>query len=169
MILFTSAKLSSLLGIKNKLRPEEEAHPLTLWNAQLFSVDKRKCIITMNKATLCSLVALDVLKKDVVPFEVFFWKAFMTSLKREQLHTTEVEQKIRAACLPIHVSTIDNDKKIIGTINDHAWAVKHHAFACDHVSQVESEKAEAQLTRTPCGAIRYDYLFDRMKKVLENL
>jgi hypothetical protein len=169
MILFTSSKLSSLLAIKTKLQPEANAHPLQYWNAQLFSVDKRKCIIMTNKTTLYSLLALDVVKKDIVPFEVFFWKALVANLKNTGLHTPAIEASLRKTCLPIHVSTTNNDKKVIGTMNDHIYTVKYFAWDTNHISDLEVAKMEERLNDTPCGANGYEYPVKRMKAVLGNL
>lgn len=112
--IFCSAKLSKLLGLKTRL----ESISLENWNAHLFALDGRKCLVFVHKDTLYSFVLFDVLKKDLKDFEKSFVTGFLEQLNNDGLLTPAIEEKIQTAYKSLQLSTTDGDKITIGNLND---------------------------------------------------
>ncbi|HMQ76040.1 MAG TPA: hypothetical protein PKE21_08800 [Flavobacteriales bacterium] len=108
-----TAKLAKLLGVK---APNTVADA-DGWNANLFPIAGRKCIILVHKATFFSLIKYDVVKADLKDFPGFF-----RYLLREQLllqwpmHTAAIDAWL-GTLAPAVLSTSDNDKRTIGVMN----------------------------------------------------
>lgn len=108
-----TSKLATLLGVKASAAHADADG----WNANLFPIAGRKCIIITHKATFFSLVKYDVLKADLKDFPVFF-----EGLLHQQLL---LQWPMRAAAIdawlssldPAQLSTSDNDKRTLGVMN----------------------------------------------------
>ena len=123
--IFISTKLSNLIG-KSRLSLFDKSHLSSKddWNAQLFTVDRRKCIIITNKATLYSAVRLDILKRDLSDLKLFFIDALLNQLKSDQLYSNKGEGYLSDNLAKLIFTTTDNDKKVIGSMNDMIYQLK---------------------------------------------
>lgn len=112
-LIHCTSKLAKLLGVKTATAMADTDG----WNANLFPIAGRKCIIITHKITFFSLIKYDVLKADLKDFPTFF-----SGLLREQLH---LQWPMHAAAIDAWMSglqraeltTSDNDKRTIGVMN----------------------------------------------------
>jgi len=163
---FFSNKLATLLNIpKSRLTAIPTEDNFSLWNAQLFSVDKRKCLIVTNKKTLYSFVALDILKKDIEDFKTFFIDRLFRQLQHDNLLTTELKTLIEKDFQAVNLLTTDNDKKTIGSMNDYIYHTKDFIYRKSHISHVDSYSIAGLLNDIPMGALKYAKPIERVNKL----
>lgn len=112
-LIHCTAKLAKLL----KLKPAMPLPDADGWNANLFPIAGRKCIILTNKATFFSLIKFDVLKPDLNDFPTFFHDLLKEQLHCQwPMHGPAIEawlNKMPSAAL----TGSDNDKRTIGVMN----------------------------------------------------
>ena len=113
-IVFCSAKLGKLLGVKNRL----PSISMNNWNGHLFFLEGRKCLVFIHKETLYSFVLFNVLKKDLVDFETVFTKHLLQQLHAEFQISEKLEEAVRMDLGEVELSTTDGDKIAIGYLND---------------------------------------------------
>ncbi len=77
-----------------------------------------------NKATLYSAVRLDILKRDLSDVKNFFIDALLKQLKSDQLYSNKVEGFLANNLEKLIITTTDNDKKVIGSMNDMIYQLK---------------------------------------------
>ena len=117
-----SKKLSDLLGLKRKR--DELSDSCEKWNGHLFYLDKRKCLVFMHKETLYAVVVLDILKKDLENLNQLFIDSFIQQLYSDNILPHGKENKIRNDYKQISFQSTNNDKSLIGSINDCVLRIK---------------------------------------------
>ncbi len=113
-IVFCSAKLSKLIGLKQRL----PSISLNNWNGHLFTLERRKCIAFVHKETLYSFVLFDVLKSDLKEFKELFLRKFLEQLQFDNLLSPELAVKITNDFNTFELSTTDGDRSTIGYLSD---------------------------------------------------
>lgn len=113
-IVFCSAKLSKLIGLKTRL----PSISIDNWNTHLFPMKGRKCLVFAHKETCYSFVIFDVLKKDLADFKKLFIDNFLKQLSNDGLLTDDYKNKIMSDFNEFEISTTDGDKSAIGFLND---------------------------------------------------
>jgi hypothetical protein len=124
--IFLSTKLAAIVG-NDRLLPVDKlqkADFINDWNAQLFIVDRRKCVIFTNKETLYSFVRLNIVKKDLVDLNAFFISSLFNQLKSDGLYNKKEEDFWLDNFKKLTFYRTDNDKKIIGSMNDFIYQLK---------------------------------------------
>ena len=123
---YISTKLADLIGPARLSQVDNAIISKSLidWNAQLFSVDRRKCILVTNKQTLYSFVRLNILKHDLKDLNNFFITSLFRQLKADNLYDQKAEDYWLDEFSKISFARTDNDKKVIGTMNDIIFQMK---------------------------------------------
>ncbi len=125
-IIYCSTKLATLIGTQ-RLAPivqQNESGSLNAWNAQLFTIQRRKCILVANKATLYSIVRLDVLKKDLNDLSSFFIKSLSIQLKADGLYDDYDLSFWLGSNSEVSFCRTDNDRPVLGSITDLIYQLK---------------------------------------------
>jgi hypothetical protein len=94
------------------------------WNGHLFSVDRKRCFIFMNNLTCYSIVMVNIQKKNTKDFGNIFKERLIRQLDFDLNLNEEKEIKLRKELNNILLTKSNNDKKIIGTINQHVENLK---------------------------------------------
>ena len=166
--IYCSAKLSTLLGLPKK--PKENSTAAVdshCWNAMLFYLNKRKCLLFMHKPTLYSFLTLDITKKDLADFPKFFRQHFTDQLLADQLITERTKVMLEQDYGSIFLKPTDNDKKVIGSMNDCIFRVRYYdGRDVDGISLSATHIAH-YFNKTPMGAIDYAHPVERMKGFIE--
>jgi len=169
--IYVSTKLATLIG-KARLLPRDKVQvsdSVTDWNAQLFSLDRRKCIMITNKVTLYSLVRLDILKKDLNELPKFFINSLFDQLKADGLYNDKEENFWLDNFSNIEFSATDNDKKVIGSMNDMIYQLKVAIlYKTSGLENPSNIKAGQYVNDIPMGLIQYRNPLDKMRDLKNN-
>lgn len=170
-IIFFSANLLPLVG-KDRLMTLNnipEPDPRASWNARLFYLNGRKCIIWTNKATLYSIVRLNVRIKDFIDLTALFLSTLFVQLKHDGLYN-EVQENYWLDNIPNFVfAKTDNDKKLIGSMNDFIGQIKTGiSLGSTLLKQVNNISVANYLNTMPMGLINNNYPLDSFRDVINN-
>ena len=113
-IIFCSTKLSKLIGLKTRL----PSISIDNWNAHLFALQGRKCLVFVHKETFYSFVVFDILKRQLTDFKQVFTYRFIDQLGNDNLLSDELKNSIKQDFQNFELSTTDGDKSTIGYVND---------------------------------------------------
>jgi hypothetical protein len=167
--IFCSAKLSTLLGLPKipKDHSTAAADPHS-WNAMLFYLNKRKCLLFMHKSTLFSFLVLDIVKKNLFDFPRFFRQHFMDQLLADQLLSPQINTLLESEYDSIALMPTDNDKKVLGSMNNHILTIRYYDSREGDTLTLRATYVGHQLNRTPMKPIGCDYSVEKMKEFLVN-
>jgi len=167
--IFCSLKLSKLLGVSREQTIMRDVGDYSdYWNAHLFYLSKRKCIIFINKSSLYSFVILDFIKKDIDPFPKFFIENFLRQLKSDNILTLKYKEFVENVYQNIVLMPTDNDKKIIGSMNDCIYQIGVYADMNSGIEYLDSNFIGQRLNDTPRGSINYFFPFEAMNEIIKN-
>jgi hypothetical protein len=155
--LFVSAKLSKFVGGSQLASPMPADDDFRYyWNAHLFYVAKRKCIIITNKRTLYNIVLLDVLKKDMKIFDAMFYSALRVQLIKDNLFDEPEQVYWKSHSTAINFFPTDNDKKVIGSINEFIYQLTVGiSYDVEQLRILNDSTAASYINESPMKAIGY--------------
>lgn len=123
--IFCTKKLERLVG-KAYIQPEPKNDILGSWNANIFPVQGRKCLILMNDQTYYSLLFLDILKKDLLKFHLIFVERLIEQLSFDRVDfPVDCTPLIMDDLTPRFLST-NNNRKVLGTMNEFIYEAEYH-------------------------------------------
>ncbi|MGB3182905.1 MAG: hypothetical protein WBB45_16050 [Cyclobacteriaceae bacterium] len=175
MNIYCTNKLEKLIGKKLMAEEPEPVGPLGNWNANLFSLNGRKCLMVINDVTYYPIILLDILKKDIVNFHQCFHTRLMHQLYFDKITVPEsCRPKLEAACEPRFLKT-NNNRKALGTINSLTYELEANFYEgfggiLDPIIEPELNN---KLTSTLVGALKpkqFDYgvPLKEMDKFIQN-
>ena len=123
--IFLSTKFSKLIGPDRLTRVQRfEKRSPNDWNAHLFPVNGRKCILVTNKGTLYSFVRLNILKKDLQDLAAFFANSLTRQLIVDGFSETKIFIQWLESFSELNFRGTDNDKSVLGSMNDIIFQLK---------------------------------------------
>lgn len=169
-------KLEKLVGKKLMSSVAGSGYPLGTWNANLFPLNGRKCLIAMNDVSYYTLIFLDILKKDLNNFQGLFYKRLIEQLDYDHIgFPVGSAPKLMGHCEPAFLST-NNNRKVLGTMNDFVYQVEYHFYEDYSGDFTNTNICELnhRLTNNLVGALKpkkFDYgrPIEEMKKLLESI
>ena len=166
--IYCSAKLASFIGNDRLTSVDKSSltNPLAHFNAHLFYFGGRKCIIFTNKATLYTVVRLDVLKKDIKELGYFFQSSLKNQLKADNLFD---EDKFWQPFFsePVFCRT-DNDKRVLGSMNDFIYQLTDAMAYGDLRLNLTDTNAGTNVNTLPMGMIGYISPIESLTKLKRN-
>jgi hypothetical protein len=143
------------------------AGPLGGWHANLLRIDRRKCVLFTQNATLFSFL-VPGLKK---PHYENFLEVFRQSLFKRLLHE-EIPQRQIEAILDEHREIViakTNNRSVLGSMNDLAFQLRYQIVAQGGLENVDLYELNRYLNRIPMGAINAIYSIDELKALLSKV
>ncbi|MFA0964466.1 hypothetical protein AB9P05_21850 [Roseivirga sp. BDSF3-8] len=176
MNIYCTNKLEKLIGKKLMAEEPEPEGLLGNWNANLFPLKGRKCIILVNDVTYYPIILLDVLKKDLLNFHELFYERLIMQLSFDGIAVSEeCKLKLKSASEP-HFLKTNNNRKVLGTITNFIYELEAHFYRRygGIMDPVLVPELNNRLTRTLVGAIKpkqFDYGVpkEEMEVLLQNI
>ena len=166
--IYCSLKLVTLLDVPRKSKElNQDASDTAGWNAMLFYLNKRKCLLFMHKPTLYCFLALDIVKKDLIEFNRFFLQHLTDQLFADRLLSEKTKSFLDSISENILLKPTDNDKRIIGSMNDCIYRIRFYSQRDDSQS-LNPTYIGRHLNETPMGALKHAFPVDMMKVFIEN-
>ena len=174
--IFCTKKLEKLVG-KTLIATEPTSDQLLgNWNANLFPLNGRKCLIVMNDVTYYCLIFLDILKKDILNFHELFYQRLIEQLDYDQVDfPVACASKLMTVCEPVFLQT-NNNRKVLGTMNEFVFELEYH-FHMDYYgdfNRTNLPELNHRLTDNLVGALsskkhEFGRPIEEMKKLLEKV
>jgi hypothetical protein len=124
--IFCSRKLESLLPKSNLIaRADVTPSPIGDWNAHLFTLERKKCLILVNNLSYFVVFINNITKKDLTNMEALVVPRIMEQLQSELKLSGAEAQKLEGMLRSLILARTNNDKRALGVINDsiYIWTV----------------------------------------------
>ena len=150
---YCTKKLKDFIGNVGDTLPENHNEiKLSDWNAHLFFVDKRKCLVFVNILTYYCVFVKDVLKKDMKNID----QIFHNRLKEQLFHDLGMSGFNKVNFLvdgsELDFNKTNNNKKVIGRINDFVYTFKTHCrIKYGHLDQMRLVYENGLINETLTG------------------
>ncbi len=151
---YCTKKLKDYIGDVDETLPADYNDlKLSDWNAHLFFVDKRKCIVFVNVLTYYSVFIADTVKKDLKNMDEIFLKRLNEQLHHDGLAVKGHENgSLLTDGTKIRFIKTNNNKKVIGRINDFVHMFKVHvAYKYGHLSATDVVYENGLINTTSTG------------------
>jgi len=154
--IFCTNKLKDFFGtVEQNLPTEQVSSEFGDWNGHLFWVDKRKCLIFMNNKTNYSIFLSDILKKDLRNFPNIFRQRLIEQLTNDKIIDQNDISFANEICGELALYKTNNDRRILGTINDFIHHFKANCFRkYEHLSVMDIVYETGLINTIPTGKPR---------------
>jgi len=136
-------KITDLLKIvPETYKPEDDTSVLGSWYANLFLVERKKCLIFVNSRTLFSFVVINQTKKDIEQISNMFKRNLL-----KRLHAESISPDIIARIMKDHEKiTIckTSDRRILGSMNELIFHFRVHCEMEEGLAKIDMNKANTQ-------------------------
>lgn len=95
------------------------------WNGHLFTVDRKRFILLTNDKTAYSFVLVDIKKKDLKDFNDLFRESLIRQLDFDLRINERQEIELRNALMDLRLTKTNNNKRILGTMNEFITTIKY--------------------------------------------
>lgn len=124
-IIYCTQKFETVVG-KKRIVKSDKSSPLGNWNANVFMVSKKNCVILMNDVSYYSVLLIDFKKIDLINFHEVFAERFLKQLENDEISfPSEFTDKITKELQPVFLTT-NNNRKVLGAIQDATLDMKRY-------------------------------------------
>ena len=96
---YCTKKLQDFIGNVEQVLPADMNNiVLSDWNAHMFFLDKRKCLIFVNNLTFYTVFIIDVLKRDIKNLNSIFLNRFIEQLVNDKVIEAKLYIKHTFSC-----------------------------------------------------------------------
>ena len=153
--IYCTKKLEKLIG-KKLIKQEAQNSRLGNWNANIFHLQRRKCLILMNDTTYYSLLFLDIRKADLLQFSELFYQRLI-----EQFDFDKIDFPIECSSKLINETSAqflptNNNRKVLGTMKQFVLDLDYY-FYYDYngqISKINTCELNHRLTNNLVGALK---------------
>ena len=150
--IFCSQKLEKFLGKIDTMTKDEREAPLGNWNGHLFHVDRKRCLIFLNSKTCYCLLMTAVTKQKIGDIQIFFRERLIRQLNNDFTLTESREVNIRQHLGDTRICETNNDRNVIGTMNQFVKTIPYYTKRFGAVENWEELKMSHLLNETPVDA-----------------
>ena len=141
--------------------------PLGDWYGNIFTIDRRKCIIFINESTLFVCLTIGVTKSDYRHIVPFFVDVLAQTLRNEGFNESDV-----ALILSLHSDLTvgrTQNRSTIGSLNNRVLDTKHIIQYDGGLASCDDATVTHLLNVTPMGPIGYSNGLVQMQSFLAGL
>ncbi|MFD0991060.1 DUF6933 domain-containing protein [Mariniflexile jejuense] len=152
---YCTKKLQSFIKeVEEKLPANLSEISLSDWNAHLFFIEKRKCIIFINNITFYSVFLTDILKKDLKTIDIIFKERLKEQLIHDKIIETDESTESIFPGMKLKFYRTNNNKKVIGRINDFVDMFKIHcSYKYENFNEMNIIHENGLINGTPTGKL----------------
>ena len=174
--IFCTKKLQNLVGKKLIASEQQSDELLGNWNANIFTMNRRKCLIVMNDTTYYCLLFLDILKKDLLNFQELFYQRLIEQFDYDGLNfPLDCSSKLLNACEPNFLGT-NNNRKVLGTMNKYVYEIEyffhldyHGDFSLVNLPELNNRFSNDLVGALKPGKYEFGRPHEEMRKLLEKV
>ncbi len=163
MILRCTQKLLKELKPNFKGETQEEFF-LDSWHANIFYIERRKCVLVTNDSTLFTMFIPSLRKQDFDTFYHVFGQSIFKNLSNEEIPQNQIEVVLRA-CEKIKIAKTNN-RSVLGSMNDQKVQLECLIQAQGGLAHTDLYELNHKLNRHILSAIDYKYPIEVLKEKL---
>lgn len=166
MIFRCSLKVRNALGLKDSdliVEPDQDDRNFNDWYCNLITLDRHPCWLFTHEVSLFSFLAPGSRKTTPEKFGTIFRKELRASLEAEGFSAAESALLLWQG---IDAFSKARDRRIIGSMTDHALACKYHVNAVGSLDQIGLPELSRRLNETPMSYLRMGNATEALKTAL---
>jgi len=164
--IFTSKKLKKIIHKKIENSDLLVEGKLGNWNANVFYVAKKKCLLFVNAETFYSVIIPKFSMKDIDRIDELFIDCFYNQLLFEKVNT-EFETIVNIIG-KVNFQRTNNDRKIIGILNYNIEKLNYFKYKYPIFNSAVIREMTEKLNKTPFEQLGWKYPYERIKFLLES-
>jgi hypothetical protein len=166
MIIRCTARLLKEMGLTNADlgNNASEESELGEWYANLFFVERKKCVIFTNARTLFTFICFDVNRSEIKNSGKLFRIGFGKALLDEDLEGALI-QRLVDECRDVQFARTQ-DRSVLGVMVDHVKNIKWMVMRDGGLEKSDFSEIIKQLNRTPLLTRDFTYSIEELGKVL---
>jgi hypothetical protein len=134
------------------------------WYANIFYIDRKKCLICTNAKTLYTIYCFGINKEELTGLAKVVKVEFGKALLKEGV-TTEAAEHLLAGWNEVLIDkTID--KSILGSMNDYVRCAKWRIYDMGGFDCFDREEIRYETNRMPMSSLKYNSAREELKNVL---
>ena len=166
MIIRCTQKL--LAELKNKSTQEESARgPFWSWHANVFNLERRKCVLITNDTTLFTMFIPALKKPDFESFHFVIGQHLFKNFLHENIPQRQIEA-VLSECENIKYEKTNN-RSVLGAMNDKKSQLEYLISADGGVAGTDIYEINHKLNRIISRAVGYKYPIEMLKEKLQEI
>ena len=166
MIIRCTKKLLSEL----KVKPQQGGSPKDTfwsWHANVFHIERRKCVLVTNDTTLFSMFIPALRKPDFLSFQVIFGQLLFKNLLHEKIPQRQIEA-VLSECEVIQYEKTNN-RSVLGSMNDQRYQLEYFIHAEGGLASTDIYELNHYVNRNILSAIGYKNPIEMLKEKLHEI
>ncbi|PVV14337.1 MAG: hypothetical protein B6D72_04200 [gamma proteobacterium symbiont of Ctena orbiculata] len=162
-------KLQKEMGLKQPDLCAEEPRFSYLgpWHANLFHIDRRKCVLFINDKTLFNFIVPDVPRSQIKELDKLFKNHLSCVLAAEDFAEEERARILSEYDEGGFANT--SSKSVLGSMNDLAFHYKYSILNAGGVHSPTVPEIIRQLNRMPMGSLKYVFPIEALKDLYQTI
>lgn len=140
------------------------ANKLGGWHANVFHIERRKCVLVTNDLTLYAMFIPYLTKPDFKAFHIVFGQNLFKNLLYEKLLQSEIEIALEEY-QEIQYAKTDN-RSVLGTMNEQKFQIEYMIHAEGGLNDTDIYALNSKLNRIIYSPINYRYPIEMLKEKL---
>ena len=171
-IIYCTQKFETVVG-KSRIVKSDKSSPLGNWNANVFMVNRKNCVILMNDVSYYSVILIDFKKIDLMNFHEVFAERFLKQLENDEISfPSKFTDKITKELQPVFLTT-NNNRKVLGAIQDATLDMKRYITEdySDNIDYIDVDELNSNINEKILSVLGkkkrgYGYPNDAMQELL---
>lgn len=136
------------------------------WHANIFHIERRKCILITNDLTLYTMFIPYLKKDDFKTFHIVFGQNLFKNLLYEKISQREIETVLEEYREIQYAKT--DSRSVLGSMNDQKIQLEYIIYSEGGLDNTDIYKLNNKLNRNILSAINYKHPIDMLKNKLRN-
>jgi len=134
------------------------------WHANLFLIERRKCVLLTHDATLYSVFVPGLKKPEFARLDDVFGQRLFTTMRWDEFSQEQIERMLDACRVIRYTRT--NNRSVLGSMNDLRFQIEVTAQMDGGLDHVDLFDLHHRLNRIPKSAIGGKYSVERFREYL---
>ena len=134
------------------------------WYANIFRINRRKCVLFTNEPSLYSFLVPGLKKKELTNIKYVFLTNMKLNLQAEKIEEYIIN-KVVLEYNEIQFSKT-NSRSILGSMNDMKYQYEAFTYSDPEYSLRNILYINKKVNRTPMSAIKYAYSIEKLKECI---
>jgi hypothetical protein len=155
-----------------KVKPKSEESPkdsFWRWHANVFHIERRKCVLVTNDSTLFTMFIPTLKKPDFQSFHLIFGQQLFKNLLHEKTPQHQIEA-VLSECEDIQYERTNN-RSVLGSMNDQRYQLEYFIHAEGGLAMTDIYALNHYVNKNILSAIGYknpiEMLREKLNKITE--
>lgn len=164
--IFTTKKLEKIIHKRVENREVLVKNDFGNWNATVFYIAKKKCLLFVNSKTFFSVIIPRFSMKDIDKIDTLFLDCFYSQLLFEEINIGFETIVEKLGSIGFH--STNNNRKIIGVLNYNIEKLNYFKYEYPVFNSLVIREMTEKLNKTPFKQLGWKLPYEAMVSLLVN-